>query len=133
VTAPEIGAVEEGTDASVPEDTTEVFEPEEGTVEAETELELEDVPCTAEELVAREPGVGLAIAVVVVARTELPVLSASGVSITSGSAATKTKATFWARCMVPSDSFEGAIWEGSAVRTAMVLVETRSALNVEFE
>jgi hypothetical protein len=118
----------------VPEDTTEVFEPEEGAVEAETELELGDVPCTAEELVAREPGVGLAIAVVVVARTELPVLPASaGVSITSGSAATKTKATFWARCMLPSDSFEGAIWEGSAVRTAMVLVETRSALNVEFE
>lgn len=118
---PETGVVEEGTDASVPEGATEVFELAEDTVEAETELKLEDVACAA-----REPGAELAIAVVVVARTELPVVLASaGVSITSGLAATKTKATFCVPCMLPSDSSGGAIWEEStSVRTAKLLVET---------
>jgi hypothetical protein len=89
------------------EDTTEVFELSEGTVEAVAELELEEV---TEELVAREPGDELAIVVVVVARTELTVVLASGgVSITSGLLATKTRATFWARCMLPADSFDGVI------------------------
>lgn len=114
----------------MPEDATEVFEPAEGTAD-EAELELEDV--TAEELVAREPGDELAIAVIVVARTEPTVVFApAGVSITSGLVATKTKATFWARCMLPSDPFDDVIREGSAARTVILLVKTRSALDVEF-
>jgi len=118
----------------VPEDATKVFEPEGETLEAETELKLEDVTWAAEELVAREPGAELAVAVVVVARTELAaVLASASVSITSGLVATKTKATFWARCSLPSDSFARAVWGGSAVRTAMRLVKTRSGLKVEFE
>jgi hypothetical protein len=133
-TVPETWFVEEGTEASVPEGATEAFEPTEEAVEAETELKLEDVACTAGEPVARDPGVELSIAVVVVARTELPVVFASaGVSITSGLAATKTKATFWAPCVLPSALSEGAMWEKSAVRTEKLLVETRSTSEVESE
>jgi hypothetical protein len=131
-TVAETWFVEEGAEASVPEGATEKLEPAEEAVETETELKLEDVACTAGEPVARDPGVELSIAVAVVARTELPVVIASaGVSITSGLAATKTKATFWAPCVRPSELFEGAMWEESAVRTEKLLVETRSAFKVE--
>jgi hypothetical protein len=129
-TVPETGVAEEG----VPEDTTEAFEPDEEMVEVETELKLEDVTCAAGGPVARMPGVELPIAVVVVARTELAVaLGSAGVSNTSGLVATNTKATFWAPCTPPSDSSEGTICEESAVRTPKLLVETRSALEVESE
>ena len=118
----------------MPEGTTEEFEPVDETVEAETELKLEDVACTAGEPVAGDPGVELSIAVVVVARTEVPVVFASvGVSITSGLVATKTKATFWAPCVLPSELTEGAMWEESAVRTEKLLVVTPSAFEVESE
>jgi hypothetical protein len=130
---PESGVVEEGADASLPEEATEVFESAEGTLEAETELKLEDATCAAGEPVAREPGAELAKAVVV-ARTELPVVLASaGMSITSGSVATKTKATFWAPCMLPSDLSGVAIWEESAVRTEKLLVDARSVFDAESE
>jgi hypothetical protein len=123
-TTEEVATVPE-TVVGVPEDTTDVFEPDEEKVEVETE---EDVTCAAREPVARVPGVELAVAVVVVARTELTVVLASaGVSNTSGLVATKTKATFWAPCTLPSDE------EESAVRTPKLLVEIRSALKVGSE
>jgi hypothetical protein len=124
-TVPETCVVEEGAEASVPEGTTEEFEPVEETLEAEAELSPEGAACAAGEPVARDAGVELSIAVVVVARTELPVVLASaGVSITSGLVGTKTKATFWAPCVLPSELSEGTMWEESAVRTEKVLFET---------
>jgi hypothetical protein len=60
---------------------------------------------------------------VAVAVAELMVAPASpGESITTGSMATNTKATFWAPELLPSDESDGAISEESAARTATVLV-----------
>ena len=104
-----------------------------------------------EVIVVREPGVELAVALVegpvavdkalliasspvIVARMELLVaLASAGVSSTSGSVDTNTKATFWAPEMLPSDEFEGATWEESAVKTVLLLVEGRSTFGVEAE
>ena len=127
---PGAAAAEEGSEPGVPFETgeeTAALEAVEGRAEADTELETEAVASTAGEVAPREPeaesvitvveepfGVGatlpLAPAPVEVAKTELVVEvgTIAGLSITSGSAATKTKATFCTPEMPLPDVFEGA-------------------------
>jgi hypothetical protein len=114
------------------------------------ELELELVASRGGTTLVREPGIELAIPVaeepvvieealvldsvppVAVARTELAVvLTSTGLSCTSGSAATKTKATSWAPNMLPPEVFEGAACEESTARTEELLIGARSVLGVE--
>lgn len=105
--APETSPVEEGTDVGEPEDTveteTEVFGAAEGMADAETEPELEIGTCVVGEAVAVAEVDGtvaveallLVSALVAVAGTEVKLAPASpGVSITTGSLATNTRATF---------------------------------------
>ena len=112
-----------------------------------TELELEVVATTVGEAIARGPGAELAIAEelfsvrraleldsapVAVAGTELDVvLATAGVSGTSGSAATKTKATVWAAEKLPPEGSEGAVEEESAARTEKLLIGARSVLGIK--
>jgi hypothetical protein len=127
---PETAAAEEETDPGVPvEIGAEIaaLDAVRGSAEADTELEPEAVASTAREVAAREPEEELAIIVVEepfavettlslapapveVAKMELVVVFATpaGVSSTSGSAATKTKATFCAPALLLPDEFEGA-------------------------
>jgi hypothetical protein len=120
----------EGREPGVPSDTgieTAALEAVEGRAEADTELEPEAVASTAGEVAAREPEDGPAIIVVEepfavdttlsfapapveVAKTELvvEVATTAGLSITSGSAATKTKATFCTPEVLVPDELEGA-------------------------
>ena len=104
--APETSPVEEGTDVGEPEDTTdetEVFWPAEGIADAETGPELEIGTCVVGEAVVTTEVDGtvaveavlLVSAPVAVAGTEVELAPASpGVSITTGSLATNTRATF---------------------------------------
>lgn len=123
-------AAEEGREPGVPFVTgveTAASEAVEGRVEADTELEPEAVASTAGEVPAREPEDDPAITVVEepfavdttlslvpapveVAKTEVvvEVATTAGLSITSGSAATKTKATFCAPETPVPDELEGA-------------------------
>ena len=124
--SPETAAAEEGTDPGVPVETgaeIAALDAVRGSAEAD---EPEAVASTAGEVAAREPEDELAIIVVEepfvvektlpmipapveVAKTELVVVFATpaGVSSTSGSAATKTKATFCAPALLLPDEFEG--------------------------
>ena len=134
--APETSPVEEGTDVGEPEDTTaeaEVFGPAEGMADAETEPELETGTCVIGEAVvitevdgtvATEVLLVSAPVAVAVAGTGVSLAPASpGVSITTGSLATNTRATFWAPEMLPLDESEGAAPEDSAARTAKSLIK----------
>ncbi len=150
---PEAAATEEGTDPGVPVETgAEIAASEavEGRAEADTELEPEAAASTVGEVAARELEDELAIIVVEepfavettsslapapveVAKTELVVVFATtaGVSCTSGSAATNTKATFRTPEMLLPDEFEGAAWGVSAERTVELPVVVVAVLGVE--
>ena len=127
---PKVAAAEVGRELGVPFGTgaeTAALEAVEGRAEDNTELEPEAVASTAgevaagvpeaedgpaiivgEELFAVETTVSLAPAPVEVAKTELiEVATTDGLSSTSGSAATKSKATFCTPEMALPDEFEG--------------------------
>lgn len=147
---PETAAAEEVTDPGVPVETgaeIAALEAAGGSAEADTELEPDAVASTAREVAAREPGDELAIIVVEepfavettfslapapveVAKTELVVVFATS-SNTSGSAATKTKATFCAFGLLLPDEFEGAARGVSAERTVELPDLVGAVLGVE--
>ena len=121
-----------------------------GSAEADRELEPEAVASTAGEVAAREPEDELAIIVVEepfavettlsvapapveVAKAELVVgfTTPAGVPGTSGSAATKTKATFCALELLLPDEFEGGAWGPSAERTVELPDLVGAVLGVE--
>lgn len=128
---PGVAAAEAGKELGVPFGTgaeTAASEAVEGRAEANTELEPEAVASTAGEVTERVPEAGdgpaiivveelfavettlsLAPAPVEVAKTELvEVATTDELSSTSGSAATKSKATFCTPETVLPDEFEGA-------------------------